>query len=119
MTTTPTDPAADLGQPDATGNVTVFPVKARQKPEDLGLFLVEKTGACQHSSFRFNDKEETVSCNDCGVRLNPMYVIKALHSQETRWHLASRRNQTELKQLKECRQTACEHCGKTTKITLT
>lgn len=104
-------------EPEDKGNVSAFPVKPRPRLDDQDRFLVVKHTGCLHrGTFVFNEKEECVTCKDCGEKLNPMYVIKMLSSQETRWHEARSRYQEEMKRLAERSRTTCRHCGKMTKI---
>jgi ribosomal protein S27E len=106
---------------DDKANVSQFPVKPKPRLEDdQERFLVVKSTGCQHrGTFMFDEKEETVLCKDCGEKLNPMYVIKMLAREETRWHEARSRYREEMKRLGERSRTTCEHCNRMTKISRT
>lgn len=103
---------------DEKDNVTKLPIKRKPRhEEDSKRFLVVDYTGCSHrGTFLFNEKEDCVICKDCGEKLNPMYVIKMLCNQETRWHEARARYQEEMKRLSERNRTTCQHCGKMTKI---
>lgn len=108
-------------EPEDKGNVAAFPVKPKPRLEDdQERFLVVKHTGCTHrGTFIFDEKEACVTCKLCGEKLNPMYVIKMLCSQETRWHEAQARYQEEMKRLSERSRTTCQHCGRMTKISRT
>lgn len=113
------DPETIIHQDDQKpSNVTMLPVKPKPKlGDESDRFLVVESRGCQHrNGFRLNDKEDCVICRDCGAKLNPMYALKMLANQETRWHEARSRYQDEMKRLDERCRTTCEHCGKMTKI---
>ncbi len=113
------DPETIIHQDDQKpSNVTALPVRPKPRPEDdTEHFLVIESRGCQHrNGFRFNEKEDCVICRDCGATLNPMYALKMLANQETRWHETRSRYQDEMKRLDERRRVTCEHCGKMTKI---
>lgn len=99
-------------------NVAVLPVKFKEPPgEDAPFFVVEHMGKCSHfGPFIVNDKEDAVTCKQCGERLNPMYVLKRLAHEETRWHQARVAYQDEMQRLKERSRTKCDHCGEMTRI---
>lgn len=100
------------------GNVLVLPVKRKEPPgADAPFLVVESLGECSHfGPFVVNEKEDTVTCKQCGTRLNPMYVLKRLAMEETRWHRARSTYQDETKRLKERSRTKCRHCGEMTPI---
>jgi hypothetical protein len=98
-------------------NVSQFPTKPRPKPEDDTRFLIVEDSGCAHTrGFKINEKEECVTCRDCGVRLSPMYALKLMSTQETQWHKTRALYQEEMKRLDERRKTTCEHCNRITTI---
>lgn len=102
---------------DSSDKVTVLPVQFKQPPGDDAPFLVVEPGRCGHyGPFAVNDRLDTVTCKACGERLNPMYVLKLLAQQETRWHLMRQTYQEEMARLKERSRTKCQHCGEMTAI---
>lgn len=102
---------------DPTANVTVLPVKFKEQPGDDAPLLVVEPSACGHfGPFVVDEKAECVTCKQCGERLNPMYVLKQLAQQETRWHRARATYQEEMARLKGRKRTKCRHCGEMTTI---
>lgn len=100
-----------------TNNVTVLPVKRKEPPGNDAPFFVVKTAACPHfGPFLVDDKAATVECQQCGERLDPMYVLGRLAREETRWHETHKRYHEELARLKERSRTKCQHCGEMTRI---
>lgn len=102
---------------ETKGNVAVLPVKFKEQPGEEDPFLVVEPATCAHfGPFVVDDKLSTVTCKQCGEGLNPMYVLKRLAQEETRWHRARLIHQEEMQRLKERSRTKCEHCGEITRI---
>jgi ribosomal protein S27E len=103
--------------PDLT-NVTQLPIKPKPRLEEESerFLVVEHRGCAHRGGFTLNESEECITCKLCGEKLNPMYALKMLAQQETRWHETRKRYQEEMKRLDERSRTTCEHCGKMTRI---
>jgi len=71
---------------------------------------------CAHINTQISEELDTVLCRDCGEKLSPMWVLKRLANEETKW--ASKRAEMlklgeELYKRKRCK---CEKCGEITTI---
>lgn len=100
---------------DDDSNIIKLPVKKKEQDERYLKNVV--VGDCFHrSGFTIDETLENVTCNACGEKLNPMWVIRQLASEENRWHSARQRYQDEMKRLKERSRTKCRHCGEMTPI---
>ena|SRR5690242_18491603 len=98
-------------------NVAVLPVKFKEQPGEDTPFLVVEHSKCAHfGPFVVDEKADAVTCKQCGERLSPMYVLKRLAQEETRWHETRAKYQDEMQRLKERRRTKCQHCGEMTRI---
>lgn len=60
--------------------------------------------------------ETEVECGHCGTRLDPMFVLKVLATEETQWEQTRAVYQEEMKRLESRQRTKCEHCDKMTRI---
>ena len=89
-----------------------------KKPVPEGQFLMVGPMPCCHFNgpFIVDDTLAEVTCGKCQAKLNPMFVLKQLAHQETRWHESMRRYQGEMKRLDERSSTKCQHCKKLTRI---
>ena len=111
-------PADDLPE-----NVKRLPIRFKEQvPIERSLvFPHEVKGAerkCSHfnASFVVDETREGVECSQCGERLNPMWVLKQLASNDHRYHEARRIHREEQQRLSERKRTKCEHCGQMTRI---
>jgi hypothetical protein len=75
-----------------------------------------RPGKCQHRHMTVDEDLNTVECDDCGEKLNPVAILVRFAREESRWH----RNAEALKDLHRkldakvrCK---CQHCGKMTRI---
>ncbi|MCB1886600.1 MAG: hypothetical protein KDH20_03235 [Rhodocyclaceae bacterium] len=75
-----------------------------------------RPGKCQHKHMTMDEDLNTVECDDCGEKLNPVAVLKRFAFEESLWH----RRGEELKKLQaaldakvRCR---CQHCGQMTRV---
>lgn len=84
-------------------------------PEDVVL-IVERTKCMHFGRFLVDATKAEVTCRDCGEKLNPMFVLGRLASEETRWHESFKRYQGQMKRLNERSRTKCQHCGQMTRI---
>jgi len=102
------DPPADVIQLNA-------PFK---KPVPKERFLVVDHMACSHHNgpYIIDDTLAEVTCGQCKAKLNPMFVLKQLAHQETRWHTHFKQYQGEMKRLSERSKTKCQHCKQMTRI---
>lgn len=63
-----------------------------------------------------NEDTGMVDCECCGKSLTPIFVLKQMASNESRWNESSRRMREMKKELQARTKTKCEHCKKFTTI---
>jgi hypothetical protein len=78
---------------------------------------VGKTG-CTHynAAYIVDETLAEVECGKCGAKLNPIWVLARLATEDRRYLDAQRRYQEEMARLSERERTKCEHCGHMTRI---
>lgn len=112
--------------------VTKLPVKFKAPPSDDGpmLQIVDARWGdkgCNHSSSFVNGKmisakyliregETEVECSLCETKLDPMFVLRKLAHEETKWERSRKIYHEEMARLKERKATKCEHCNRMTRI---
>jgi hypothetical protein len=84
------------------------------------LSLVSANGVpkCLHKHVIVSEEESEVTCEDCGTKLNPIYVLGRMAREESRWEREGRRIIEARKMLSERSRCKCQHCGKITHINL-
>lgn len=87
-----------------------------KKPVPEEKLLVVGRHTCLHGPFEVDREKAEVTCKKCGEKLNPMYVLSRLASDETVWHESFKRYQDEMQRLRERSSTKCEFCKKMTRI---
>lgn len=95
-----------------------FPVKPRTRELALELVHYDPTAPCSHQRcpYRIKEGEAEVVCGGCGVRLDPMFVLKQLAFQDSIWKQRQEAAVRTAKELHERVRTKCQHCGKMTRI---
>ena len=111
----------NLGDPPDRPNVAQLPVKFKKPaPEDRTVLHLHEVGrsGCMHLfvSYLVDESAAEVECSKCGAKLNPMWVLSRLATEDRRMREAASRYQDELKRLKERSRTKCMHCRKMTLI---
>lgn len=100
--------------------ISYLPVSPRQEANDE--FFLEpvppfRMAECNHGAgFLVNESEAEVTCKQCGIRLNPMWVLSQLAKKETHWHRQRAAYQDEMARLSKRSQTKCMKCGEMTRI---
>jgi ribosomal protein S27E len=95
----------------------VVPLAVQFKhPHPPELELVREYQKCFHRQFLVDESKAAVECADCHEKLNPMWVLSHLASENSRFLEASRRYQDEMARLRERSRTKCQHCGQMTRI---
>lgn len=110
-------------------NITKLPIKFKDPPkaDDPILKIVQYGGGCNHrwtvngsktvhASYTIREGETEVECTLCGTKLDPMFVLKVLATEETKWQNSRQRYHDEMKRLSERTRTKCDHCGNMTRI---
>lgn len=111
-------------------NVTKLPIKFRKHPgDDEPMLKVVHSfanscnhrstyidGKHHHATYLIREGETEVECSLCGTRLDPMWVLRILATEETVWTKYRERYQEEMKRLNERSRTKCQHCGEMTRI---
>jgi hypothetical protein len=114
-------------------NVSRIPVRFKTPPEGEPPFLkvVDRWGdrdGCDHRSYYvegrgyvpvtyyLRDGETEIECGRCHTRLDPMFVLRVMASEETSWSRSRKNYIEEMQRLRDRRRTKCQHCGKMTEI---
>ncbi len=121
---------------DEDDKVKRLPVRFKKPPDGSGplLQVVQfDTKTCNHRwrfegnpmgggsrmieiSYLIRDGETEVECSACATKLDPMWVLRMLATEESKWREAEERYNDRMSTLKERTRTKCNHCGKLTKI---
>ena len=106
--------------------VTKLPIRFKAPPEATEnlLTVVPAYRGCSHRYYELEghsyivgkEGETECTCGKCGAKIDPMFVLRQLATQETRWHESFKRHQEEMKRLDERSRTKCQHCGQQTSI---
>lgn len=104
---------------DDTGEVIYLQLKRVDGDVKRVLTLTKNYGGCRHTRFTIDEKLAQVECRDCKQLLDPMYALRQLAHQETRFHDLHERYNDEMRRLGERSKTKCEHCRKMTRISRT
>jgi hypothetical protein len=110
-----------MSGPADDDNVRQLPVIFKQpSPEERSLVLPHEVGkgaTCLHvGHFIVDGAMAEVECGSCGAKLNPMWVLVRLASDDRRWEEAQKRYQDEMGRLAQRERTTCQHCGRLTRI---
>lgn len=110
--------------------ITTLPVKFKVPPSDDGPMLEVvrySPQQCNHSyqvtagkiinaKYLIREGETEVECSLCSSKLDPMFVLRRMATEETKWHRSRQVCLDEMKRLDERKITRCEHCNRMTKI---
>lgn len=114
-------------------NVKSLPIKFKAPPSDDGpmLQLVDNrfgdTKGCSHTwtyvegrqvnaRYLIREGETEVECSLCETKLDPMFVLRRLAVEETKWERTRTAYQAEMVRLNERKKTKCEYCSRMTRI---
>ena len=106
-------------------NVKRLPVRFKgPMPEERSVVQLHEVGRsveCSHLFVQYLvcDSAAEVECGRCGAKLNPMWVLIRLASEDRRMEESQKRYQDELKRLEGRSRTKCRCCGKMTPISRT
>jgi len=73
-------------------------------------------GRCKHMNLTVDDELATVSCDDCGEKLNPIALLLRMATDESRWQHRADELRDALKRYDEKQRCKCQHCGKFTRV---
>jgi hypothetical protein len=100
--------------------VTRIPVRFKEPPEDnlppMFKVLNAYEGCDHRGSYVLREGETEVECGRCKTRLDPMFVLKRIATEETLLEARRRRAKEVLAQLDARTRTKCEHCNRLTRI---
>ena len=71
---------------------------------------------CAHKRIAVSELHATVSCQDCGEKLNPIGVLLRYAREESRLVMRIKENQAILEKLQSKVRTKCERCGQMTRV---
>lgn len=103
-------------EPPTSASITTLPVKKRIELSHDRVLTEVHSYKCQHVRFTIDEKLAQVECRDCKALLEPIWALRQLARQETRFHELHDRYQDEMKRLSERKRTKCEHCNQMTRI---
>jgi hypothetical protein len=69
-----------------------------------------------NATYLIREGETEIECGLCNTRLDPMFVLRIMASEENSWSNARARYIDEMKRLRERSRTKCMNCGKMTEI---
>lgn len=100
------------------GKISRLPVSPRPREHAVELVHFDPQAPCSHKrvTYRLREGEAEVECGGCGMRLDPMFVLRMLALEDSLW---SERRAASIKEAKERetrRRTLCQHCGQMTRI---
>jgi len=115
---------------DDDGNVTELGVRFKAPPSEDGptlrilhfggpcnhSFKIGENGRIVHAHFNIREGETEVECGLCGMRLDPMFVLRRMAMDESAWMRTRQAYQDEMKRLNERQRCKCQHCGRMTRI---
>lgn len=97
-------------------NVLALP--GRKRPKGKGpLTVVMRTG-CHHGAFEVDDRAAEVTCGLCGEKLNPIWVLHRIATDDRVLRDSWLTMRAEMALLRERKRCKCEHCGKMTPVRL-
>lgn len=76
-------------------------------------------GRLRQITYAIRDGETEVECGGCGVKLDPMWVLRQIAAAESQWNMHRERYNAEMARLSERKATRCEHCQRMTRISRT
>ena len=98
-----------------TDNITNLPRRKKGAPKGP-LEVVHGYGGCQHTHIEVSEKEAEVTCRDCKVKLNPIWVLMRIATDDLmltdRWVSMK----AEISLMRERKRVKCKHCNQFTPI---
>jgi len=92
--------------------------------ENNVISLIPKIqGKCHHKTFIVDHTLDVVVCEQCGEKVNPMWVLKSLTQSESRaeWRLTelqekAKKDRETIEAARDKTRCKCQHCHKMTRI---
>jgi len=103
-------------------NVKPLGVKFRQRlPDDRVIVQPWEVGerqACDHrmATYIIATGEAEVTCGRCRAKLDPMWVLQQLATEDRRIHEGMKAARATDERRRERQRTKCEHCARMTRI---
>jgi len=71
---------------------------------------------CQHRNIVVDERHNSVECDKCGEKLNPIWVLSRMSIEQSQWwnNLQNMKKQESILEAKQ--RTKCQHCSKMTKV---
>lgn len=97
--------------------VLQFP-KRSEKPKSDKPTLRRRLGGvkCAHKNITIDDSNTMVHCDDCGEKINPVWLLGEFMRIESQWGQALARLHRQIEDAQRKVQCKCTNCGKMTKI---
>ncbi|APP85429.1 hypothetical protein CFBP498_38110 [Xanthomonas hortorum pv. vitians] len=98
-----------------TDNIVQLP--KRTKGDVTGpLTVVHNYGGCRHAHTEVDEKKAEVTCRDCGEKINPIWLLMQLATEDRMLRDRWASMKAELSLMGERVKTKCQHCGQMTRI---
>lgn len=107
---------------DDNDKITRLPVRYREPPAKertlLGPYEVPGPRGCTHTMVQYyiDPSEAEVTCSRCQTKLNPMWVLGQLATEDRRYAESQKAAKEAQARLADRSRTKCDHCGKMTRI---
>lgn len=98
-----------------TENVTPFPRRKKGAPRGP-LEVVHQYGGCQHAHMELCEKKAEVTCGDCGEKLNPIWVLMRIATDDRMLTDRWAGMKAELRLMGERTRVKCRHCQRFTPV---
>jgi hypothetical protein len=76
----------------------------------------EKHSNCNHSRTWVDIKKNHITCRDCKVELNPVWVLNEIAHKQSLLKIRIEEQKKIIELYNKKKRTKCEHCGKMTKV---
>ncbi|MCC8495780.1 hypothetical protein [Xanthomonas hortorum] len=100
-----------------TDNIVQLP--KRTKGNVTGpLTVVHNYGGCRHAHTEVDEKKAEVTCRDCGEKINPIWLLMQLATEDRMLRDRWASMKAELRLMGERVRTKCQHCGQLTRVSI-
>lgn len=97
--------------------VLQFPKRSEKTKSDNPTLRKRLGGVkCAHKNITIDDSNTMVHCDDCGEKINPVWLLGEFMRIESQWGQALAKLGRQLDEAQRKVQCKCTHCGKMTNI---
>ena len=98
-------------------NVMQFPRKSAEQKSSKPTIRRRVVGVtCSHKNITIDDSNSMVHCDDCGEKINPVWLLGEFMRIESQWGQALAKLRSQLDEASSKVRCKCTHCGKMTNI---